>query len=200
MSSAYSPISVLCIGHSHVSWLRTFVESADLFAGFEVQGRPCDVQFLGHRGATLETFLAPAMMARIVSCRADVIVIHLGGNDLDGRSYPDPIMVAIDIQRLAVRLLGTGVRRVVVCQICRRQRWRNSSYAVGADRVVQINRYLDAFCSDTDGISFWRHKRLWNSIRPVFRRDGVHFSDIGNYRFYRSMRGAIIHAVGAIFG
>ena len=200
MSSAPSPITVLCLGHSHVAWLRTYVEAADWFAGFVVRGRPCNVEFLGVRGATLSTFLAPTMMERILAYRADVILIHVGGNDLDSRSFPNPIMVAIDIQRLALRLLGAEVKRVVVCQICRRQRWRRSSFSIGAERVVQVNRYLGLFCDETEGISFWRHKRLWNSIRPVFRSDGVHFSDIGNYRFFRSVRGAIITTVASLVG
>lgn len=200
MSLASSPISVLCIGHSHIYWLSSFVEPADLFAGFEVQDRPCNVQYLGRRGATLDTFLEPSMMARIASYRADVIVLHLGGNTLDGKSFPNPIMVALDIQRLASRLLDTGVRRIVVSQVCRRQKWRNSTVEVGAERVVQVNQYIDMFCSETEGMFFWRHKRMWNSVRPIFRRDGVHFSDVGNYRFYRSIRGAIISAVGAIVG
>ena len=58
-----------------------------------------------------------------------------------------------------------------------------------------INDYLEHFCNDTVGIFLWRHKRLWNSIRPVFRRDGVHLSDIGSFRLYRSIRGAVIRAV-----
>ena len=117
MSSATSPISVLHIGHSHIAWLRTYVEAADWFAGAEV-------------------------------------------------------------------------RRVVVCQICRRQKWRRPSFSIGAERVVQAKRYLGMFCDETEGISFWRHKRLWNSIRPVFRSDGVHFSDIGNYRFFVAFGGS----------
>ena len=32
MSSAPSPITVLCIGHSHSAWLRTYVEAAEWFA------------------------------------------------------------------------------------------------------------------------------------------------------------------------
>ena len=102
LSSAPSLITVLCIGHSHIAWLRTYVEAADWFAGFVIRGHPCNVEFLGLRcWSTLETLLAPTMMDL-----AYIIVIHVGGNDLDARSYPNPVMVAIDIQRLSLRWLG----------------------------------------------------------------------------------------------
>ena len=127
-------------------------------------------------------------------------LVSRGCRCLDARSFPNPIMVAIDIQRLALRLLDAGVQRVVVCQICRRHRWRWSSFSIVAERVIQVNWYLGLFCDETEGISFWRHKRLWNSIRPVFRNDGVHLSDIGNYRFFRSVRGAIITTVASLVG
>ena len=109
-----------------------------------------------------------------------------------------PVMIALDIFRLARRLLASGVQCVCIGRVCRRLRWRTVTYSVGASLVQELNYYLESFSRDTDGVFFWRHKRLWTSIRPVFRQDGVHFSDEGQYRLFRSMRGAIMAAVRRI--
>ena len=76
------------------------------------------------------------------------------GNDLDVGSALDPVLVALDIQRLAVKLLGLGVKQVAVCQVIRRRKWRNFSYEEGAARVIKISDYLEHFCNDTKGVFF----------------------------------------------
>ena len=186
------PYKVLLVGHSYVYWLRSFVETTLLgpgFADFVVDGDQCDVGYNGVRGATVNTFLDPDMFARIIVC------LCLGGNDL---STATPVMIALDIIRLARRLLSSGVQCVCVGQVCRRLRWRNVSHSVGDSLAQELNGYLESCSNDTEGVIVWRHKRLWTSIRPVFRQDGVHFSDEGNYRLFRSIRGAIMTAVRRI--
>ena len=198
-----SSVKVLVLGHSHVYWLGAFAGSTSpsgLFADFSVRGHACDVRYLGLRGATASSLRAPAVRSQIASFGADVVVLHVGRNDLDGKSAPDPCMVAGDLQRFASELLAMGVSRFAVCQVVRRQRWRNFSFEEGAARVIALNAELESLCKGVDGMFFWRHKRLWNSIRVVFRRDGVHFSDIGNYRFFRSIRGAIMKAANQFIG
>ena len=53
MSSASSPIYVRYVGHIHVYWLDAFAGSANLLAGFDPRGRPCDVRYLGRRGGVI---------------------------------------------------------------------------------------------------------------------------------------------------
>ena len=47
------------------------------FADFVVDGCRCDVEFLGVRGATVDTFLAPDMFARILAARPDCVFLCL---------------------------------------------------------------------------------------------------------------------------
>ena len=128
----------------------------------------------------LTRFLDADMFARIIAARTHVVCLCLGGNDFPAST---PLMIALDIFRLARRLLASGVQCVCIGQVCRRLRWRTVTYAVGASLVQELNYYLESFSRDTEGVFFWRHKRLWTSIRPVFRQDGVHFSDEGQYQF-----------------
>ena len=189
---------IVLVGHSYVYWLRSFVEKTlpgSGFSDFSVDGASCDVTYNGVRGATVNTFLDADMFARIIDVCPNVVCLCLGGNDL---TTATPVMVALDIIRLARRLLSAGVQCVCVGQVCRRLCWRNVTHSVGDSLAQELNSYLEAFSNDTEGVFFWRHKRLWTSIRPVFRPDGVHYSDLGNFRFFRSMRGAIMAAVRRI--
>ncbi|KAK2182438.1 hypothetical protein NP493_353g00003 [Ridgeia piscesae] len=122
MSVPISPCKILVLGHSYVSWVGAFVRSAGpslagLFGDFEVAGRPCELAYEVIRGATVATLLSPTVMSRVVARCADIVVLHIGGNDICGRAASPPIMVALDLLRLARRLLEAGTRRVVVCQL-----------------------------------------------------------------------------------
>ena len=86
-----------------------------------MDGCRCDVEFLGVRSTTVDTFLATDMFARILAARPDCVFLYLRGNSLDTRST-SPVMVALDILRLARRLLESGVKCVCVGQVCRRLR------------------------------------------------------------------------------
>ena len=135
------------VGHSHEYWLDAFVDSANLLpmlGDFYTRGRPCDVRYLGRRGAALETFLA-RVMARFASYRADVMVQRLVGTLWAGRPFLTRSRLSLDIQRLALTQLDTGVRRAIVSQLCRRRKWRHASCGAGAWRFTQVNRSLDAF-------------------------------------------------------
>ena len=197
-----SPLNILVLGDSHVFWLDSFLRSAgltELLGELHISGRPCRVEYLGIRGATVATFLTPTLRARIDSFHSDAAVICLGGNSISGSDQSDLVMVALDIHRLVARLVQSGVRSVAVCQVCLRLKWRNDvSFDVGATRVAQLNSHLEAFSGDMPYVFFWRHKRLWSSTMPVFRGDGCHYNDAGNYRLCRSVRGAILAAARAL--
>ena len=82
----------------------------------------------------------------------------------------------------------------VVCQIVRRQCVRRYSWEDGTQRVADTNEFLKAVC-DTERLSFWYHRGFWQSQRNIFRGDGVHFNDLGNYKLWRSVKGAVFVAL-----
>ena len=193
---------ILVVGNSYVYWLNSFVETTHAISGFDdliINGSQCEFSFYGVRDATVDTFLAADMFAPILAARPDVVCLFLGDNDLDSQAASTPVMVALDIHRLANRLLASGIKCGCVWQAVYRLQFQTCDYSVGTSRVQELNTYLKAFSEDTEGVFFWYHKRLGNgSTRPVFRHDGVHFSVEGNYKFFRSVRGAIMVAVRRI--
>ena len=96
-------------------------------------------------------------------------------------------------------LVSQGVERVVVTQVLRCQSFRHLSIEEGSRRVLEINEFLAAVC-DTEHIRFWKHKGMWNLPLIISRRDGVHFNDLGNYKLWLSVRGAVFLALKGIKG
>ena len=48
-----------------------------------------------------------------------------------------------------------------------------------------VNDFVKAACEGCQQVSFWKHKGFWNPQSTVFRDDGVHFNDLGNYKLYK---------------
>ena len=132
--------------------------------------------------------------------RFDLVVLHIGGNDIDQPTVTpaNAVGIGMDIYMFAKELLLSGVKRVVISQVVGRAAWRNCTEEDGAKRVASINEFLEAACGGTDKIALWKHKGLWRADRSLFRHDGVHFNDLGNYRLLLSMRGAILVAIKAM--
>ena len=105
-----------------------------------------------------------------------------------------PQFVGMEIFTLARDLVSCGVNHVTVCQVLRRNSWRNFSYQEGANRVSGINEFLLAACSEPGKVAFWKHRGLWQEGAELFRHDGVHYNSLGNFKLYKSVRGAIFQA------
>ena len=52
-------------------------------------------------------------------------ILSVGGNDLDRAGPPQTLIIGMRLYEFAKELLTMGVRRVVVCQVVRRQSWRH---------------------------------------------------------------------------
>ena len=42
---------------------------------------------------------------------------------------------------------------------------------------------------------YWRHRGFWKSKSELYLPDGVHLNNLGNYKFMRSIRGAVLQAL-----
>lgn len=186
----------LVLGDSHVFWLERFVASSAIRfgTGSAVEGTDCRFRFAGFRGGNVASVSDDRAVAQLLELELPrIVIISLGGNDVySGREHV--LKVGMRLFELAQALVAKGVSQVVVCQVVRRQSVRPISLDEGAKRVLEINEFLGAVC-DTEHLSFWRHRGFWQSQRNIFRGDGVHFNDLGNYKLWRSVKGAVFVAL-----
>ena len=176
---------VLICGHSHVYWLKKEWQNFEKACPLT----QATVSFLAVRGAKVAQFETETMLDRIKRGRYDIVIFHLGGNDLDSETPPQAI--GMQLYMLSKRVVQSGVKLVIMGQVVRRQKWRHISPEEGSKRVFEINDFWRVVAARD--ISTWKHRRMWQSQSNLFRKDGVHFNAFGNFRFFRSMRGAIIN-------
>ena len=183
------------LGDSHVFWLEKFVRATEVrYSGSLLECMDCAIAFHGYRGGTVASLEGNGSLRRnLASAMPSVVVLSVGGNDLDHAGTPQTLKIGMRLYEYAQALVTLGVKRVVVCQIVRRQSWQHISYEEGTARVTEVNKFLRAVCDDPH-VSFWRHKGFWNVQRQIFRPDGVHFNDLGNHKLFRSIKGAVFSA------
>ena len=60
---------------------------------------------------------------------------------------------------------------------------------------IKANKFLEVLSIEFQGIKFWKHRGFEESHYDILAHDGVHFSALGQSRFYKSLRGAILTAL-----
>ena len=127
--------------------------------------------------------------------RPHVVYIEIGTNDI-AISTLSPATIAANIFQLADAVRRLGVQQVVVGQIL----WREDAGIPESVpdfnmRVLRVNSMLQQLFASTPGCTYWKHRGMWRSSHPLIGPDGVHLTRVGNHRLFRSIRGAVIHAV-----
>ena len=180
---------VLVIGHSFVSRLTDYLRRSN---NWPTRLDGCTVQLAGFRGATLHR-LTSNLDNRLDHFR--VIYVEIGSNDLC-----EPCSVDGFVSRLilfAHFLIRRGVSQVVIGEVVfRTERCR---YRMGVSlrhynmAVREANSRLSELCRGNRQLTFHRHRRLYN---PNFIcADGVHLTDDAMRIYWRSVRGALLHAL-----
>ena len=182
-------------GHSFIRRLRThlFAEKGPNF-NMGLDPAIVDITFLSRGGLTAHSF-GNGMIQRIKNMRPHVVYLELGSNDATNILL-SPYDIVNQMSSIARDLVQAGVQRVIFGQILWRDDagipWNLPTYNW---KVVMVNRAMARVLPNLPGTSYWKHRGLWNSQYSILIDDGVHLSDVGNHRLFRSIRGAIIQAV-----
>jgi len=125
-----------------------------------------------------------------------VVILQLGENDLDSNS--EPLVVASMIDEIVSLLQETyNVKIVMICELFPRKSPSSPPARYEANRR-QLNSLLTTLFEVREGVTFWRHRRIFNAETDIFTADGVHLNVFGQQRFYRSLRHAIMTSVRLI--
>ena len=195
-SSDNRTCNVLVLGDSHVYWLEQFIAHDLLLLRYPQPAHgvnAIDIEYRGTRGGTVSSMRRDAVFRSGGRDLPHAVILMVGGNDLDKSGVP-PQFVGMEIFTLARDLVSCGINHVTVCQVLRRNSWRHFSYQEGANRVSGINEFLLAACSEPGKVAFWKHRGLWQEGAELFSHDGVHYNSLGNFKLFKSVRGAIFQA------
>ena len=128
---------------------------------------------------------------------AQVVFIDVGTNDLDIKRVP-PQELAKEVFTAAQTILFMypNVKRVVIMEILFRTTLgkfpcRNPRFIAEAHQYNNYMKILVGKHRASTPIRFWHHKGLVENWRH-FIADGVHLTDAGMTKYYKSMRRAVI--------
>ena len=180
---------VLIIGHSFVHRLKAFVLKKRHMQAFSSLNGIADIYFHGVGGCRIAKFrkFNFHVMRQLVP---DVIILELGSNDLVELS---PQTVGSDLERLVPELREIdSAQFVVVGQVLRRPTPNSVEYNC---KVGKLHQYLKVVLEPLPFWYYWRHRGFWKSKSELYLPDGVHLNNLGNYKFMRSIRGAVLQAL-----
>ena len=186
---ASSPPLVLILGHSFVRRLKE-----DLQSNFDVRadknfGLAGDaiIHMHGVGGRTVKK-LRDHDLGVISSWKPHAVILEIGTNDLADLG---PEVVGSEIEELTKVLLGSfSVKVIGVCQVIPRFR---APFFNASARI--LNQYLTEVLEDNINVFCWEHSGFTEPSVSPYLADGVHLNSLGQYKLYRSYRGAILKAI-----
>ena len=171
---------VLILGHSFIRRLQKFIEHHIGYLDLSLQiTAPADITRHGIGGRTV---------AKTIKFDLYIVIVQLGTNDLPLQS---PLQVGSELEDF-VRLLhdSYGVNFVCVCQtICQR------SATAFNKNVDLLTCYLRVVLEPIPYPIYWGHRGFWKACHNFYAADGIHLNSMGQYKLYRSFRGAVLKSM-----
>ena len=178
---------VLILGNSFMRRLREFISSHS--NDFNVNFRLAESVVTRWHGVGVRTVAKTLQfdLPVVSSFGTDIVIFQLGSNDLVTFS---PLHVGSIIEDF-VRLLHAsyGVKLVCVCQTLRRD-----NAPVFNSKVGLLTRYLRVLLEPLPYAIFWGHRSFWKARANFSAPDGIHLNGLGQYKLYKSLRGAVLRS------
>ncbi|CAJ0940127.1 unnamed protein product [Ranitomeya imitator] len=193
-----NPLLIWIVGHSYVYWgaRRADVRRDGRQLGFSKE--VAVVRWLGFRGLGWNEVLKEVHNNARLDRIPDILVLHVGGNDLGIRPCLELIR---DIKHDLLRLWASfGDVLVVWSDIVPRRCWR---HARSADKVnkarIKVNRAVAKFVVKNGGL-FVRHLELEQGGVDFLLGDGVHLNAVGTDLWSLDLQNGIERAIAVKCG
>ena len=181
---------VLILGHSFIRRLREFVRlpTNALREDFDIT-TPMNLRWHGIGGRTVAKVIRYDLEI-VRQFSPDIVILQLGTNDISARSIRSALTVGSQLEDLTKLLHEQfGVTVVCVCQTIRRE---NAHLNV---RIRTLTDYLRVVLHPLSFAFYWRHRGFWKTTQSFLLHDGVHLNQRGQFKLYRSLRGALIQSL-----
>ena len=158
-----------------------------------------DVRFKGTGGRTVGALIEQDLKA-VRDFMPDIVLLQIGSNDLADKKHPErrPETVGSLIEELVCQLhQSLNVCHVVVGEAMPRQKHYHQ-FPYFNQNIDILNRYLSVVLEPIPYVTFWRHKCVKDSKLKLYKRDQIHMNELGNFKLYKSFRGALIQALKAL--
>ncbi|KAM8930714.1 uncharacterized protein RCH25_006646 [Pelodytes ibericus] len=189
---------VWLIGHSYIFWAR---QRAAIRSGGERLGFPAavaEVRWIGIRGMRWVRLLPELVSLSRLLGPPDVLLIHLGGNDLG--SIPVWGLCDLIKQDLARVLILFPDVHLVWSELVPRKYWRAAHSQKAMERCrIKINKQVSKFVLGVGGVTI-RHRVFERDAAVYFRSDGVHLTEVGLDLFNLALQDGVEQAMAMGWG
>ena len=181
---------VLILGHSFIRRLREYIgRNADLDANLHIL-EGIELKWHGVGGRTVLKTVQFDLTV-VEKFMPDIVILQLGTNDLSHLPAVNVGSAIEDLTRSLYDLLN--VKCVCVCQTI----YRTGTPTFNKN-VILLNQYLKVVLEPIPYAMFWSHKGFWRAKTNFMARDGIHLNGLGQYKLYRSLRGAVLRCLQSL--
>jgi len=192
-------MNVLVLGSSHIRRLHNYIDRFANLTNFDLDGQ-ISVNYFGISGGRItNSEHCYRWDWSVVSINPEHVVVQLGGNDLDvvkaDKESAEEIVLKI-IAFCHTFISRHKVQHVTILQFLNRQSTRHVPPDTYNKLIKYANEYLKSELSSYPCLHYWNLKGLKHSESQTLV-DGVHFNDLGNHKYFKNIRGAIIQSLHA---
>ena len=186
-----APTRIFILGHSFIRRLHVFLRQNfnEVFArNLRIDG-DLSIKWHGIRGRTISKVIRHDL--GIEKFAPEIVVIQLRNIDLSSLSAVETGSALQDLSHLLHE--SYGVQRVCVCQTIFR-----GDAPFFNHQVKLLTNYLKVVLEPIPYVLYVRHRGFWNCKSRSLTRDGVHLNHLGHYKFFRSLRGAVLQCLRSL--
>lgn len=186
-----APTRVLILGHSFIHRLKSFLiaKYSLAFVNHLQLGDDIEIRWHGIGERTVEKTLKYDLGV-VESFAPKIVILQLGTNDLTSFSAVKTGSAIEDLTHLLFQ--SYGVELICVSQTI----YRQDDLSFNSE-VRILTQYLQVVLEPIPYVLYWRHRGFWNCKSRFLARDGIHLNKLGQYKFYRSLRGAVLRCLQA---
>ncbi|XP_019222016.1 uncharacterized protein si:dkeyp-121d4.3 isoform X3 [Oreochromis niloticus] len=172
------PRNVWIVGHSLVYWAESRAKSPEVGMQLGMDPGKVTVWWKGTQGMTWSQLLPQLHQLKVTWPNPDVLILHLGGNDLSTDS-PTDLLASVKKDLTSMRSIFPQCV-LVWSNILPRRVWRHSADSHEVDLVrTTVNRRIQNIISELGGTSLTHDNIRCGANTGLYRVDGVHLSQKG---------------------
>ena len=193
-------LNAILVGHSYIAHFDAArILHPDIPSDFNVKG--CSISFIANGGARIDTIRN--LTQTIARRQPHYIFLQIGRNDIQADMH-NGIYIGNSVVDLAKHILrSTSCQKLYIGEIIFRFKGKYIKSVAEQDaynkEVHAANCEIKSQLRGYNDIIFWPCKGVKRDKQLVMHHDGVHLSERnGMFKFYNSVRGAIVHALKRI--
>ncbi|KAM7385975.1 hypothetical protein PAMP_002008 [Pampus punctatissimus] len=172
------PKNVWICGHSLVYWAESRAKSPEVGMQLGMDPSKVAIWWKGTQGMTWAQLLPQLHQLKVTWPNPDVLIVHLGGNDLSTDS-PTDLLASVKKDLTSMRSIFPQCF-LVWSNILPRRVWRHSPDSHEVDLVrTTVNRRIQSIISELGGTSLTHDNIRCGANTGLYRPNGVHLSPKG---------------------